>query len=84
MVEKNPNGWWFVNIEEQQGWVPATFLEAVDKQALAQEDAPIKTPYGKSFIATAQYKALEPDEVSFEKGVVVQVIISRVFASNTS
>ncbi len=32
MVEKNPNGWWFVNMEDQQGWVPATYLEAVDKQ----------------------------------------------------
>ncbi len=32
-MEKNPNGWWFVNIDDLQGWVPATFLEALDKQA---------------------------------------------------
>jgi hypothetical protein len=39
----------------------------------ALEDAPIKTPYGKNYISTSQFKATEPDEVSFEKGVVVQV-----------
>ena len=69
-------GWWFVNIEDQQGWVPATYLEAVDKQAQTKEDAPVKTPYGKSFISVSAYKAIEKDEISFEKGVVVQVVSS--------
>ena len=33
VVDKNDNGWWFVNIEDQfdKGWVPATYLQAVDE-----------------------------------------------------
>jgi len=25
-------GWWFVSMEEQQGWVPSTFLKRKDGQ----------------------------------------------------
>ena len=30
VAEKNPNGWWFVNVDDAQGWVPATYLEPLD------------------------------------------------------
>ncbi len=73
MVEKNPNGWWFVNIEDQQGWVPATYLDPVDKLAAPTDEKPVKTPHGKSYVSSNAYKAAQADEVSFEKGVVIQV-----------
>uniref|UniRef100_G1MWT7 SH3 and PX domain-containing protein 2B n=1 Tax=Meleagris gallopavo TaxID=9103 RepID=G1MWT7_MELGA len=30
IIEKNESGWWFVSTSEEQGWVPATCLEAQD------------------------------------------------------
>jgi hypothetical protein len=30
VVEKQPNGWWFVSIDDQQGYVPATYLEPLE------------------------------------------------------
>ena len=72
MVEKNPNGWWFINIDELQGWVPATYLTPVEKSS-AQEDQPIKTPHGKSFISISAFTGKETDEIAFDKGVVIQV-----------
>jgi hypothetical protein len=73
VAEKNANGWWLVNMEDQQGWVPATFLEPVSKDARPNDEQPVKTPYGKSFVSIAPHKASQLDEVSFERGVVVQV-----------
>ena len=37
-------------------------------------DKPEKTPQGQTFVTTQAYKAKERDEVSFDKGVVVQVL----------
>jgi hypothetical protein len=31
VVEKNPNGWWFINVDDAQGWVPATHLEPLER-----------------------------------------------------
>ncbi|KAM6443364.1 SH3 and PX domain-containing protein 2A isoform 2-T2 [Liasis olivaceus] len=28
VIEKNESGWWFVSTSEEQGWVPATYLES--------------------------------------------------------
>ncbi|PIO28333.1 hypothetical protein AB205_0139690, partial [Aquarana catesbeiana] len=30
IIEKNESGWWFVSTADEQGWVPATCLEAQD------------------------------------------------------
>nr|XP_048717756.1 SH3 and PX domain-containing protein 2B isoform X1 [Caretta caretta] len=30
IIEKNESGWWFVSTSDEQGWVPATCLEAQD------------------------------------------------------
>ncbi|KAM4676400.1 SH3 and PX domain-containing protein 2B isoform 2-T2 [Discoglossus pictus] len=35
IIEKNESGWWFVSTSDEQGWVPATCLEAQDG---AQDD----------------------------------------------
>ncbi|XP_048399255.1 SH3 and PX domain-containing protein 2B isoform X2 [Stegostoma tigrinum] len=35
VIEKNESGWWFVSTADEQGWVPATCLEAQDG---AQDD----------------------------------------------
>jgi len=51
--------------------VPATYLQACSPQ---DEEASTFTPEGASFIATRGHKAGEADEISFERGVVVQVL----------
>lgn len=30
VVEKHENGWWFVCLEDEQGWVPSSYLEPAD------------------------------------------------------
>eukprot|EP00048_Salpingoeca_helianthica_P012194 m.175957 g.175957 ORF g.175957 m.175957 type:complete len:942 (-) comp15337_c7_seq2:46-2871(-) len=72
VVEKNTNGWWFVNIDDAQGWLPATYLEALD--ALEPEEKPVKSPQGINYVSVQEFKTKESDEVSFEKGVVVFVL----------
>ncbi|XP_059177326.1 SH3 and PX domain-containing protein 2A-like [Physella acuta] len=75
VVEKSENGWWFVNSEDEQGWVPSTYLEPEDGGGSSAHKGPMAEP-GKeeNFICIEEYKACNSDEVSLEKGVVVQVI----------
>ncbi|KAL6035119.1 hypothetical protein STEG23_025983, partial [Scotinomys teguina] len=40
VIEKNESGWWFVSTSEEQGWVPATYLEA---QNGTRDDSEINT-----------------------------------------
>ncbi|KAH9499211.1 SH3 and PX domain-containing protein 2B [Bulinus truncatus] len=75
VLEKNDNGWWFVHSEDAQGWVPSTYLEpeaGADPSAL---QGPVAAP-GKeeSYICIERFSAQSADEVSLEKGAVVQVL----------
>ncbi|XP_029466166.1 SH3 and PX domain-containing protein 2A isoform X2 [Rhinatrema bivittatum] len=40
VIEKNESGWWFVSTAEEQGWVPATYLES---QGGTRDDSEINT-----------------------------------------
>ncbi|XP_028937188.1 SH3 and PX domain-containing protein 2A isoform X2 [Ornithorhynchus anatinus] len=40
VIEKNESGWWFVSTSEEQGWVPATYLES---QNGTRDDSDINT-----------------------------------------
>uniref|UniRef100_A0A8D2D1P1 SH3 and PX domain-containing protein 2A n=1 Tax=Sciurus vulgaris TaxID=55149 RepID=A0A8D2D1P1_SCIVU len=40
VIEKNESGWWFVSTSEEQGWVPAIYLEA---QNGTRDDSDINT-----------------------------------------
>lgn len=41
VLEKNDNGWWLVQIDTQQGWAPATYLETLEHQEEADDPEPI-------------------------------------------
>ena len=73
VIEKNENGWWFVNMDEEQGWVPASYLEPEDGSVESSVTTTFK-PGEERFIASSAYKANEPDEIGFQKGVVVDVL----------
>jgi uncharacterized protein YgiM (DUF1202 family) len=75
VVEKNQHGWWFVNCTDDfsEGWVPANFLEPYDKDT--EEDSLNEVlEVAENHITTNSYEAQSPDEISFEKGVVVKVL----------
>nr|XP_028586201.1 SH3 and PX domain-containing protein 2A isoform X4 [Podarcis muralis] len=43
VIEKNESGWWFVSTSEEQGWVPATYLES---QSGIRDDSEINMSKG--------------------------------------
>ncbi|XP_076982033.1 SH3 and PX domain-containing protein 2A isoform X4 [Tamandua tetradactyla] len=74
VIEKNESGWWFVSTSEEQGWVPATYLEA---QNGTRDDSDIntsKTGEEEKYVTVQPYTSQSKDEIDFEKGVTVEVI----------
>ncbi|XP_075697209.1 SH3 and PX domain-containing protein 2A isoform X2 [Rhinoderma darwinii] len=74
VIEKNESGWWFVSTSEEQGWVPATYL---DSQSGTKDDSEINTSKlgdEEKYVTTQPYISQGKDEIGFEKGVTVEVI----------
>ncbi|XP_030132210.4 SH3 and PX domain-containing protein 2A isoform X4 [Taeniopygia guttata] len=74
VIEKNESGWWFVSTAEEQGWVPATYLES---QNGTRDDSDINTSkFGEEekYVTIQPYASQGKDEIGFEKGVTVEVI----------
>ncbi|XP_076003882.1 SH3 and PX domain-containing protein 2A isoform X2 [Genypterus blacodes] len=102
VIEKSESGWWFVSTAEEQGWVPATYL---DSQNVTRDDLDLGTSrtgevtkrrkahlkrldrrwtlggiVNRQQSREEKYVTIQPytnqgkDEVSFEKGVTVEVI----------
>uniref|UniRef100_A0A2K6F5H2 SH3 and PX domain-containing protein 2A n=1 Tax=Propithecus coquereli TaxID=379532 RepID=A0A2K6F5H2_PROCO len=74
VIEKNESGWWFVSTSEEQGWVPATYLEA---QNGTRDDSDINTSKAgeeEKYVTVQPYTSQSKDEIDFEKGVTVEVI----------
>ncbi|KAM9856638.1 SH3 and PX domain-containing protein 2A [Aulostomus maculatus] len=102
VIEKSESGWWFVSTAEEQGWVPATYL---DSQNGTRDDLDLATSRTgevtkrrkahlkrldrrwtlggivnrqqsreEKYVTIQPYSSQGKDEVSFEKGVTVEVI----------
>ncbi|KAG8015017.1 SH3 and PX domain-containing protein 2A, partial [Nibea albiflora] len=74
VIEKSESGWWFVSTAEEQGWVPATYL---DSQNVTRDDLDLgtsRTGEEEKYVTIQPYTSQGKDEVSFEKGVTVEVI----------
>uniref|UniRef100_A0A3Q3J087 SH3 and PX domain-containing protein 2A n=1 Tax=Monopterus albus TaxID=43700 RepID=A0A3Q3J087_MONAL len=102
VIEKSESGWWFVSTAEEQGWVPATYL---DSQSGTRDDLDLGTSRTgevtkrrkahlkrldrrwtlggivnrqqsreEKYVTVQPYTSQGKDEVSFEKGVTVEVI----------
>ncbi|XP_061833158.2 SH3 and PX domain-containing protein 2A-like isoform X1 [Nerophis lumbriciformis] len=102
VIEKSESGWWFVSTAEEQGWVPATYL---DSQSGTRDDSDLGTSRTgevtkrrkahlkrldrrwtlggivnrqqsreEKYVTVQPYSSQGKDEVSFEKGVTVEVI----------
>ena len=65
------SGWWFVNVDDfHEGWVPATYLEPLYG---SEDPRSQKLDEEEIHITLNAYTANHDDEVSFEKGVLVEV-----------
>ncbi|XP_075891423.1 SH3 and PX domain-containing protein 2A isoform X3 [Nelusetta ayraudi] len=102
VIEKSESGWWFVSTAEEQGWVPATYL---DSQNVTRDDLDLGTSRTgevtkrrkahlkrldrrwtlggmvnrqqsreEKYVTIQSYTSQGKDEVSFDKGVIVEVI----------
>ncbi|XP_064000515.1 SH3 and PX domain-containing protein 2A isoform X4 [Pogoniulus pusillus] len=74
VIEKNESGWWFVSTAEEQGWVPATYLES---QNGTRDDSDLNTSKlgeEEKYVTIQPYASQGKDEIGFEKGVTVEVI----------
>ncbi|XP_028305556.1 SH3 and PX domain-containing protein 2A isoform X3 [Gouania willdenowi] len=102
VIEKSESGWWFVSTAEEQGWVPATYL---DSQNGTRDDLDLDTSRTgevtkrrkahlkrldrrwtlggivnrqqsreEKYVTVQPYCSQGKDEVSFDKGVTVEVI----------
>ncbi|GFR77563.1 SH3 and PX domain-containing protein 2B [Elysia marginata] len=75
VLEKSDSGWWFVNSEDEQGWVPSTYLEPESEESASMVPAAIAEPgQEENFICIEKFEGASADEVSLEKGAVVQVL----------
>ncbi|XP_018418620.1 PREDICTED: SH3 and PX domain-containing protein 2B isoform X2 [Nanorana parkeri] len=71
IIEKNESGWWFVSTADEQGWVPATCLEAQDG---GQDDFTIQPGEDEKYSVIYPYIARDQDEITLDKGAIVEVI----------
>ncbi|XP_059410581.1 SH3 and PX domain-containing protein 2A-like isoform X6 [Carassius carassius] len=74
VIEKSESGWWFVSTAEEQGWVPATYL---DSQSGTRDDLDLGTSRSgeeEKYVTVQAYNSQGKDEIGFEKGVTVEVI----------
>ncbi|GFN84112.1 Sh3 and px domain-containing protein 2b [Plakobranchus ocellatus] len=75
VLEKSDSGWWFVNSEDEQGWVPSTYLEPESEESESAAPAAVAEPgQEENFICIEKFEGASADEVSLEKGAVVQVL----------
>lgn len=73
VIEKHENGWWFVSIEDEQGWAPSSYLEPVEGNSGKESNTEILKEEEK-FICSRVFKASLPDEISIDLGDVVDVV----------
>ncbi|XP_040429860.1 SH3 and PX domain-containing protein 2B isoform X5 [Cygnus olor] len=70
-IGKKRSGWWFVSTSEEQGWVPATCLEAQDG---VQDEFSMQPDEEEKYTVIYPYTARDQDEMNLDKGAVVEVI----------
>ncbi|XP_038834964.1 SH3 and PX domain-containing protein 2A-like isoform X2 [Salvelinus namaycush] len=74
VIEKSESGWWFVSTAEEQGWVPATYLDSQNGTRDDLELSTVRTGEEEKYMTVQPYASQGKDEIGFEKGVTVEVI----------
>jgi len=74
VIEKHENGWWFVCIEDEQGWAPSSYLEPLEGSSSGEvEEIDVQGREGRH-ICTKPFKSSMPDELNLEVGDVVDIL----------
>ncbi|NWR39665.1 NCF1 factor, partial [Tachuris rubrigastra] len=68
VVEKSENGWWFCQLKNKRGWVPAAYLPPLDGPDESEEQEPNPPP------EMLGYTAVEEDELTLKEGDTIEVI----------
>ncbi|XP_077469899.1 SH3 and PX domain-containing protein 2A-like isoform X2 [Stigmatopora argus] len=74
VIEKSESGWWFVSTSEEQGWVPATYLNSHSGTRDDSEVGASKSGEEEKYVTVQAYTSQGKDEIAFEKGAVVEVL----------
>ncbi|KAM4760048.1 neutrophil cytosol factor 1 isoform 6-T6 [Cyanocitta cristata] len=72
VVEKSENGWWFCQLKNKRGWVPAAYLEPMDGPDESEEQEPNYA--GEAYMVWKSYTAVEEDELTLKEGDTIEVI----------
>ncbi|OCT95111.1 neutrophil cytosolic factor 1 [Xenopus laevis] len=72
VVEKSENGWWFCQLRNKRGWMPAAYLEPLDGPDESEEQDP--NYEGDLHITTKDYTGELDDELNLKEGENVEVI----------
>ncbi|KAM7440261.1 osteoclast fusion [Porites harrisoni] len=74
VIEKYEHGWWFVDLDGEVGWAPASYLEPRDGSEDDQVLEVFKEGEEETYITMAGYEPQLEDEVNFDMGKIVKVI----------
>uniref|UniRef100_A0A8C6YW03 Neutrophil cytosolic factor 1 n=1 Tax=Nothoprocta perdicaria TaxID=30464 RepID=A0A8C6YW03_NOTPE len=72
VVEKSESGWWFCQLKNKRGWVPAAYLEPIDGPDESEEQEPNYA--GELYTVQKSYTAIEEDELTLKEGDTIEVI----------
>ncbi|NXX82535.1 NCF1 factor, partial [Urocolius indicus] len=72
VVEKGESGWWFCQLKNKRGWVPAAYLEPMDGPDESEEPEPNYA--GEQYLVLKSYTAVEQDELTLREGDPIEVI----------
>ncbi|XP_048823053.1 neutrophil cytosol factor 1 isoform X1 [Lagopus muta] len=72
VVEKSETGWWFCQLKNKRGWVPAAYLEPMDGPDESEEQEPNYA--GELYMVQKSYTAVEEDELTLKEGDTIEVI----------
>ncbi|XP_046577786.1 SH3 and PX domain-containing protein 2A-like isoform X2 [Haliotis rubra] len=73
VMEQSESGWWFVSTENQQGWVPSTFLRS---SGGFRKDSTTRAKPGEEwkYICIEPFQTEREDELCLDRGSVVEVV----------
>uniref|UniRef100_A0A8D2P498 Neutrophil cytosolic factor 1 n=1 Tax=Zosterops lateralis melanops TaxID=1220523 RepID=A0A8D2P498_ZOSLA len=64
--------WWFCQLKNKRGWVPAAYLEPLDGPDESEEQEPNYA--GEAYVVQKSYTAVEEDELTLKEGDAIEVI----------
>lgn len=71
VLEKSPNGWWFVRVGQEEGWVPSNIVQRHRGHDIIDDKELMD---GQKYKTLGGYKATEDTGISFQPGQIAVVL----------